>query len=239
MKTLTCAVVIAVSLSVVPAFPAPQGSIALDQVFAKLDETSKSFKSIEANVDQTHVTVIVDDKDVKSGKIYYTKRMNQPRLKLEFNKPQPEFVLIDNGKLQIYTPKIKQVQEASTAGHQDLVQLFLALGFGQTSEDLKKSFTVSLSPDETVDGQKRTVLDLKPKDSGTFKEVQMWLDQKTWTAVQIKTTEKSGDYLIMKYSNVKLNGVIPETRFKLDLPKDVKIIKLAETSSLTPSAVGN
>lgn len=225
MKNFACAALIAL-LGVVCAGAAPQNSFTLDQVFAKLDAVSKSFKSIEANVEQTHVTVIVNDTDVKSGKIYYTKRGTEPRLKLEFNKPQDEFVLIDNGKLQIYTPKIKQVQEASTAGHQDLVQMFLALGFGQTSDDLKKNFTVTLAPDETVDGQNRTVLDLKPKNSSTFQAVRMWLDQKTWTAAQIKTTEKSGDYLVIKYSNVKLNGSVADSRFKLDLPKDVKIIKL-------------
>jgi outer membrane lipoprotein-sorting protein len=54
----------------------------------------------------------------------------------------------------------------------------------------------------------------------------MWLDQKAWVASQIKTVEKTGDYLVIKYSSVKLNNTIPESRFKLDLPKDVKIIKL-------------
>jgi outer membrane lipoprotein-sorting protein len=54
----------------------------------------------------------------------------------------------------------------------------------------------------------------------------MWLDQKEWHAVQLKTTEKSGDYEIFKYTSSKVNSSIPDSRFKLDLPKDVKIIKL-------------
>ena len=214
-------------VAAVSAVAYPQNSLTLDEVFSKIDAVSKTFRLVEAAVEQTKVTVIVNDRDVKSGKIYYTKRGEEPRLKLEFTKPQEEFVLIDKGKLQVYTPKIKQVQEASTAGHQDLVQMFLALGFGQTSQDLKKSFDVALAGDEVVDGQKRTVLDLKPKNSGTFQSVRIWLDQKEWHAVQIKTTEKSGDYLIVKYSNIKMNGSIPDSRFKLDLPKDVKVIKLA------------
>src|SRR5262249_41533364 len=153
-----------------------------------LDEASKTFRSIEANVEQTKVTVIVNDTDIKSGKIYYTKRGKEPRLKLEFNKPQAELVLIDNGMLQIYVPKIKQVQEASTNGHEDTVEMYLALGFGQTSQELKKSFDVTEGPDETVDGQKRTVLDLKPHNSSVFQSVRMWLDQKDWHAVQVKAT---------------------------------------------------
>jgi outer membrane lipoprotein-sorting protein len=211
---------------VVPTFTAPQNSFTLDQVFAKIDEASKTFHAIEANIEQTKVTVIVNDTDIKTGKIYYTKPGKEPRLKLEFTKPQPEFVLLDKGKLQIYVPRIKQVQVASTAGHEDTVEMFLALGFGQTSEDLKKNFDVTLAPDEVVDGQTRTVLDLKPRHSGTFRSVRMWLDQKAWHAVQIKTTETSGDYLVVKYSNIKMSPSLPDSRFQLDLPKDVKIIKL-------------
>jgi outer membrane lipoprotein-sorting protein len=216
---------IAAIIVAIPFVASAQNSFTLDQVFAKLDETSKTFRSIETAVEETKVTVIVNDRDVKSGKMYYTKG-KEPRLKLEITKPQAEFVLVANGKLQIYTPKIKQVQEASIAGKQNLVEMLLALGFGQTSQDLKKNYDITLAPDEAIDGQKTTVLDLKPKDSGTFQAVRMWLDQKEWHAVQLKTTEKSGDYEIFKYTNSKVNSSIPDSRFKLDLPKDVKIIKL-------------
>src|SRR5215813_11840913 len=140
MKNAICAVLITAIFGLTSDFASPQNGFALDQVFAKLDEASKTFRSIEANVEQTKVTVIVNDTDIKSGKIYYTKRGKEPRLKLEFNKPQAELVLIDNGMLQIYVPKIKQVQEASTTGHEDTVEMYLALGFGQTSQELKKSF---------------------------------------------------------------------------------------------------
>jgi len=214
-------------ITVLAATPAlGQNAFTLDQVFSHIDAVSKTFRSTEANIEQTRVTVIVNDREVKSGKFYYMKRSNEPRLKLELTKPQAEYVLVDKGKVQIYTPKIKQLQEASTAGHEGVVQMFLALGFGQTSADLKKSFDVSLAPDEVVDGQKRTVLDLNPKNSATFQSVRVWLNQNQWNAVQIKTVEKSGDYLIVKYSNVKMNGGIPDSRFKLDLPKDVIVVRL-------------
>src|SRR5689334_17703636 len=95
-----------------------QNAFPLDQVFAKIDEVSKTFRSTEANIERTKVTVIVDDHDVASGKFYYTRLGKEPRLKLELTKPEQQFVLVDKGKLQIYTPKIKQVQEASTAGRE-------------------------------------------------------------------------------------------------------------------------
>ena len=203
-------------------------SVTLEQVFARLDEASKTFHAMEADVERTTFTITggLNETETKNGKIYYAKAGKEPRLKLEFSKPQPEFVLIDKGKVQIYQPKIKQVQEASTAGHEDTVEMSLALGFGQTSQDLKKNFEVSLGADEVVDGQKRTVLDLKPRNSGTFRSMRLWLDQKSWHAVQVKAIENTDDYLIMKYTNIKTTASLPNSRFQLDLPKDVKVIKL-------------
>jgi outer membrane lipoprotein-sorting protein len=213
-------------LRLISGMAAPQSGVMLNQVFAKLDEASKTFHAVDANIQRTYVTPSVNDTEIKFGKMYYVKTGKEPRFKLEFSKPQTEYVLIDKGKLQIYIPKIKQVQEAATAGHEDTVEMVLALGFGQTSQDLRNNFDITLAPDEVVDGQKRTVLDLKPKSSAMFKSMRMWLDEKTWHAVQIKATETTGNYLIVQYSNIKMVPSLPNSRFQLDLPKDVKIIKL-------------
>jgi outer membrane lipoprotein-sorting protein len=134
--------------------------------------------------------------------------------------------LIDKGKLQIYTPNLKQVQEASLGQHQDKVEMFMALGFGQSSQDLKKNFEVSVAPDEVVEGRKTTVLELKPKNSSMFKSVQMWMDQQKWVSIQIKTTESGGDYLNLKFYNIKINPRIPESTFILKLPSDVRVLKM-------------
>jgi len=203
-----------------------QGKVTLDQVFSKIDEVSKDFRSTAADIERTHVTVLVNDKDVSSGKFFYVRKGKEPRVKLELAKPMPQSLLIDKGKLLMYTPNLKQVQEASIGPHQDKVDMFMALGFGQSSQDLKKNFDVTLAGEEVVDGKKTAVLDLKPRDTSMFKSVRMWMDQQKWVAVQIKTTEKSGDYLTLKFMNVKLNANIPDSVFDLKMPKDVKVIKM-------------
>src|SRR6266853_1686076 len=134
-----------------------QGKYTLAQVFAKMDEMQKDFRSTVADIERTHVTVLVNDKDVSSGKFYYIRRGKEPRVKLELSKPMPQYLLIDKGKLQLYTPNLKQVQEASISGHQDKVEMFMALGFGQSSQDLKKNFDVSLAGEEAVDGKKTSI----------------------------------------------------------------------------------
>ena len=204
-----------------------QGRYTLDQIFVKMDEVQKTFKSAAADIERTHVTVLVNDKDVSFGKFYYTRRGKEPRLKLELLSPMMQYLLIDKGKLQLYTPKLKQVQEASiTAAHQDKVEFFMSLGFGQSSQDLKANFDVSLAGEEAVDGKPASVLELKPKNSGVFKSVRLWMDQQKWVAIQIRTTENTGDYMVVKFSNVKTNGGISDSVFELKLPKDVHVMKM-------------
>jgi len=204
---------------------AQQGAYTLDQVFAKMDEAAKTFRSAQADIERTHVTVFVNDKDVSSGKFYYVKQGTQPRVKMDLMQPAEQHLLIDKGKLQIFQPKLKQVQETSLGEHQDKVEMFMALGFGQTSQDLKKNFSVSLGGEQTLDGKKAILLDLKPNNSSLFKSIQMWMDPQKWVSVQIKTTEASGDYMTLKFSNIRLGGNISESVFKLNLNKDVKVVK--------------
>ena len=203
-----------------------QGTYTLEQVFAKMDEVAKTFRSAQSDIERTHVTILVNDKDVSSGKFYYVRQGKEPRVRLDLMKPAIQQLLIDKGKLQIYTPNLKQVQEASLGQHQDKVEMFMALGFGQSSQDLKKNFAVSVGPDEVVEGRKTTVLELKPNNSSMFKSVQMWMDQQKWVSIQIKTTESSGDYLNLKFYNIKINPNIPESTFILKLPSDVRVLKM-------------
>jgi outer membrane lipoprotein-sorting protein len=213
------------SLWFLPLFVHAQGAKTLEQVLANMDEVAKTFRSAQTDIERTHVTILVNDKDVASGKFYYTRAGKEPRVKMELTKPIAQYALIDKGKLQLYTPNLKQVQEASLGQHKDLLEMFMALGFGQSAQDLKKNFDVTLGGEETLDGKKTTVLDLKPKQAG-IKSVQMWMDQQRWVATQLKVTENTGDYFLIKYSNIKLNGSIPESTFQLKLPRDVTVQKL-------------
>src|SRR5215467_7104883 len=200
----------------------------LNQVFAKMDEAAKGFKSVECNLERTKVTVLVNDSLVASGKLYYTRAGKEPRLKVELGKPPAQqIVLIDKGNLQVYTPKIREVQEASLGGHASAVEQFMALGFGQSSEDLKKNYQVSLAGEETIDGKKTAILDLTPPAPiAGVKALRMWMDEQKGISVQVKAIETSGDYTIFKYSNIKMNAGVPDSVFELKLPKDVHHSKI-------------
>ena len=206
--------------------PFVQAQATLDQVFVKMDEVAKTFHSVQTDFERTKVTVLVNDKDVATGKFYYERQGKVPRLKMELSKPAVQFLLIDKGQVQLYEPNVKQLKKGSLEGHQDQVEVYMSLGFGQSSQELKKNFNVSLIGDETVDGKKTTVIELKSKTPSAYKSVRMWIDQQSWISYQIKITENTNDYSVLKYSNAKLGASISGSVFELPkMPKDVSIIK--------------
>ena len=156
MKRFACCLVFLclVPLAQAQTAQTAQTAYTLEQVFAKMDEVAKTFRSTEANLERTHVTVLVNDKDTASGKFYYTRRGKEPRVKYEITKPIAQYLLIDKGMLQLYTPNLKQVQQGSLGEHSAAVEQFMALGFGQSSEDLKKNYEVTLANDDVLDGRK-------------------------------------------------------------------------------------
>ena len=205
-----------------------QNTYTLDQVLTKVGDAGKSFRSMQGNLERTKVTVLVDDKYTDSGTVYFARSGRDPRIKIEINKPEQQRMLIDMGKALLYYPKLKQVQEYDLGKNQDKAE-FMLIGFGQSKEDIEKVYHTALRGEETIDGRKTSILELKPKDpkaSALFTNIQLWIDQERWIPIQIKTTEASRDYMIMKFTNIKMNVNVPASTFDLKLPKDVQKVKI-------------
>ena len=62
----------------------------LDQVLAKMDEVGKAFLSMQATIERTKVTVIVNDKAIDSGTVYFTRRGKVPRIMLQITPLRPK-----------------------------------------------------------------------------------------------------------------------------------------------------
>src|SRR5262249_15826591 len=149
--------------------------------------------------------------------VYFARRGPDARIKIDIVKPEQQHVLIDMGKAQLYFPKLKQVQEYFLGKNQDKAEILL-IGFGQSNEKIKATYNVELAGEESIDGKNAIILDLQPKSaqfSALYRNIRLWMDQERWIPVQTKLTEASGDYMIMKLTNIKMNARIPDSAFDL------------------------
>lgn len=222
----TLGVVVALWPGAAPATAQGKANWTLEELLKQLDTEAKSFRGLSANVERIKVTVVVNDRSTETGQILVR---GDDKMLLELNPPDGRIILRDGGKLFVYNPKAKQVNEYDLGKHRALVDQFLLLGFGSSGNDLKKGYLVTLQGEQTLDKKKVFLLDLTPKSDKVreeFSKIQLWIDQATWLPVRQKFLETgSGDYLEINYTNIMRNPRIPDSRFKKLWPKGTTKIK--------------
>jgi outer membrane lipoprotein-sorting protein len=200
-------------------------ALSLQSVLHQLDENSKGFHSLSADVERTKVTVVVNDKSTETGTIL----VHDEKMLLELKDPDPRTILRDKDELYVYTPGLHRVEEYNLGQHRALVDQYLMLGFGMSGHELTKSYDVTLLGEPTLDGRKTAQLELVPKSSDARQQisrVQIWLDESNWLPVQQQFFETgSGDYFIIKFSRMMRNPAIPDSAFKPHWPKGTEKLK--------------
>ena len=200
----------------------------LSGVLSRMDETARRLRNLSADLEYTKVTVVVDDKSTEQGQLFYVKG-KLPEVLIDFKTPDPKTVLIKKNKAEIYLPKINQIQEYDLEAHSELVQQFLLLGFGTEASELEKSYVLKLAGEEEIDGDTTAVLELTPRNQNVgaqLAKVQLWINEESGLPVQQKFFEAGGDYLVTRYTAVKMNGRLPPSTFEIHAAKGAKRVKI-------------
>ena len=197
------------------------------RVLASIDQAGKRLTDLTADIKQTKVTLVVNDTSTETGKLFLKRLKDGNRTKLEYEKPEVKTLLIDKGKVLIYEPKIKRLQEIDLGKNRAQAE-FLLTGVGQSSANLTNTYDVKFLKEEIINAVKTSLLELKPKSgkvSAMFTQIWLWIDPATGLPIQTRLTESSGDYLTFQLENIKINPKLSDKTFKLDVPSDVQKIK--------------
>jgi outer membrane lipoprotein-sorting protein len=210
-------------------FGASPADTTLEGVLKNMDQASASFKGLTADIRKLAHTQVVNVDDVSEGTIAVKRfKPRDTRIRIDFKKPSQQMVAIGGGKVEIYYPKLNEVQEGDLGKIRSLVDQLMLLGFGGNSADLQDAYTVTLGGPDTVNGEKATRIVLVPKSKEilqSVKKCELWISDKGLT-LQQKFDQGSGDYLLSTYSKINLGSNIPESAVRLDIPKGAKRTKL-------------
>ena len=197
-----------------------------DNVLSMMDKSAKDFRSLTADIEHIKYTEVVKDTSTETGQIFV--RRDQ-KMRIEITKPDPRTILRTGDSLFLYNPKINRVEEYDLGKNRAMVDQYVRLGFGTKSEDLRKSYLVTVAGEEELDHKKTVVLELTPKSDQVRSQIiriQMWIDEVSWLPIEQKFFESgSGDYIVFHYSNMMKNLKISEARFKQDWPKNAEKVK--------------
>jgi outer membrane lipoprotein-sorting protein len=203
-----------------------QNGWTVENILKQLDTEAAEFRSLTADLDRTKVTVVVNDKSTESGKILVRR---DDKMRIELTQPDPRTILRDGDNFYIYNPKIHRVDEYNLGKKKSMIDQFLLLGFGTPGSELKKSYSITLQGEETLENKKVVLLELLPKSDevkNQLSKIQLWIDTATWLPLQQKFYETgSGDYFIIQYKNIVRNVKISDQEFKAHWPHGTTRVK--------------
>src|ERR1035438_895191 len=122
----------------------------LERVLAQMDAAAKSFKTTEASVVWDQYQKVINETETQKGRIYFRREGGEVQMAADFVEPDKKYVIYSGGKVQVYQPKIDQVNEYDPGKNRGDVESFLVLGFSGGGRDLLKYYDVKFSGTETV-----------------------------------------------------------------------------------------
>ena len=206
----------------------PQSDAAgLDRVLTQMDAAARNFRTTAASVVWDQYQKVIDETETEKGRIYFRREGGEIQMAADFVEPDSKYVIYSGGKVQVYQPKIDQVNEYNPGKNRSDLESFLVLGFGGSGHDLLKSYDVKFLRSETANGVAAEKLELIPKSArlrNNIARIWLWIDPARGVSVQQQFFEPSGDYRLAKYSEIQINQKLPENAFKLKTTGKTKFI---------------
>ncbi|HEX7287414.1 MAG TPA: outer membrane lipoprotein carrier protein LolA [Candidatus Angelobacter sp.] len=201
-----------------PAPIAPAGPNDLKALLAQMNNSAKTFQTAQADFQWDSFQMVVKETDVQKGQMFLRRTSKGMDAALRVTSPDLKHVVFKDCILSFYQIKIDQVTKRNACENRADVESFMSLGFGASGDDLTKKYAVTMEGWETVQGVKTAKLYLVPREDklkGSLSKIILWVDPSRSLAIQQQFLEPSGDYRLAKYSNIKVNGKVPDDAFKL------------------------
>jgi outer membrane lipoprotein-sorting protein len=198
------------------------GAATLDAILARMDQSAVSFKAMSAKVRQVSHIAVINEDNVGIGSVRMKRMKRDAQFLAEFTSPEPKSFALAGAKLELYYPKASTVEQYDLGKNR--VEKYLALGFGASGKELRTDYDLKELGVETVNGEKAARLELIPKSQQVlqqFPRIELWISEAKGYPVQQKLHQTGGDYMMITYSDVAINPPLPDSAYKLNLPRGV------------------
>jgi outer membrane lipoprotein-sorting protein len=195
----------------------------LDEILANMQKAAGSITSIQAKIDQLKRNLDIGGVEKYSGEIFFkhTAKGND-KVKIVYSIPEGQTIWVVGETITLYQAKIKQaiLTTRSAAAAKGDEFAFIATPYSSVP-DLKRQYEIVYAGDD----QGMAKLELTPKAKSSIRKLTLWVDQSTWLPIKYTVVESSGNPTTFTLSGVKKNQGVSDSTFKVDLPKDTKIVR--------------
>ena len=214
-----------IALSAVAVVPT-RGSHAngkLDEILANMQKAAGNITSIQAKLDYLKRDLQIGGIEKYSGEIFFkhTAKGND-KVKIVYSIPKGQTIWVVGETITLYQAEIKQaiVTTRSAAASKGDEFAFIATPYSSVP-DLKRQYDIVYAGDD----QGMAKLDLTPKAKSSIRKLTLWVDQSNWLPMKYTVVESGGNPTTFTLSGLKKNQGVSDSTFKVDLPKDTKIVR--------------
>ncbi len=202
------------------------GSLAngkLDEILANMQKAAGNITSIQAKLDQLKRDLQIGGIEKYSGEIFFKHvAKGNDKVKIVYSIPDGQTIWVVGETITLYQAKIKQaiITTRSAAAAKGDEFAFIATPYSSVP-DLKRQYDIVYAGDD----QGMAKLELTPKAKSSIRKLTLWVDQSNWLPMKYTVVEAGGNPTTFTLSGMKKNQGVSDSTFKVDLPKDTKIVR--------------
>lgn len=202
-----------------------QGTV--NEILKRMEAHRQSLTSLKASVKMDKYNAQLDEHDVTEGTTMYLPGKGRDALvRIDWMRPLEETLSVVNKQYVLYRPRLKQAIIGKADDSNKNVKSNSALAFmNMSKEQLMANYDRQYLGQETVAGNVPTWhLKLTPKTPTSYQYGEIWVDG-NGMPIQMRVVENNNDSTTVLLSNLQKNTSLNASVFKVNLPKDTKIIK--------------
>jgi len=231
MKKLVPPTLVALMLAALVAIPLPKANAQaglVSSMLTKMERQKQSLRTLSADISMEKYNSQLGDSDKYYGTIRYIPAGGKAAslVRLDWNKPQQEILVVANGGYILYRPRLNQAIIGTNGSVRSAKDNDVLALLNMTAAQLRSRFGDFQDTREEViwGGVHTTHVKAVPKTAASYKYIELWVDD-SGLPVQTKMVEKNDDSTTMRLSNVSRNGNLDKGIFDLKLDSNVKRIK--------------
>ena len=231
MKKLVPPTLVALMLAALVAIPLPAANAQaglVSSMLTKMERQKQSLRTLSADISMEKYNSQLGDSDKYYGTIRYIPAGGKAAslVRLDWNKPQQEILVVANGGYILYRPRLNQAIIGTNGSVRSAKDNDVLALLNMSAAQLRSRFgDFQDTREETIWGGVHTThVKAVPKTAASYKYIELWVDD-AGLPVQTKMVEKNDDSTTMRLSNVSRNGNLDKGVFDLKLDSNVKRIK--------------
>jgi outer membrane lipoprotein-sorting protein len=224
MKQLFTKLIAATMLLAAPAsISAGRSNGKLDEILANMQKSAADITSIQAGMEQLKRDRNIGGVEKYSGEIFFKHTPKGcDKVKIVYSVPRGQTIWVVCDTITLYQAEIKQAIVTTRAAAASKGDEFAFIATPYTSvPELKRQYDIVYAGDD----QSMAKLELTPKAKSSIQKLTLWVDQSSWMPVKYTVLETGGTATTFILNNIKKNKGIADSAFKVDLPRDAKILR--------------